>query len=199
MKVIAITGGIASGKSAVTDQIRQAGYRVVDADLLARQVVEPGTHTLEEIKEAFGQEIVQNGVLDRKALGEKVFANPALLKELTKITSPEIQSAIRDQLAFFKMKEEPIVFCAIPLFFEQHYEKTGWFDQVLVVSASEREQLERLMARDHLDEWAAQSRIKSQMPVQEKIAKADVVIENNGTAEELAQKVQDYLKHLEVA
>ncbi|MBS9335694.1 dephospho-CoA kinase [Fructobacillus papyrifericola] len=199
MKVIAITGGIASGKSAVTDQIRQAGYKVVDADLVSRQVVEPGTHTLEEIKETFGQEIVQNGVLNRKVLGEKVFTNPALLKELTKITSPEIQSTIRDQLAFFKMKGEAVVFCAIPLFYEQKYDQTGWFDQVVVVAATERQQLERLMARDHLDEWAAQSRIKAQLPIQEKVAKADVVIENEGTAEELEQKVSDYLSTVEVS
>ncbi|MBS9335045.1 dephospho-CoA kinase [Fructobacillus sp. M1-13] len=197
MKVIAITGGIASGKSAVTNQIRKAGYKVVDADLVSRQVVEPGTHTLEEIKEVFGQAIVQNGVLDRKALGQKVFGNDALLKQLTKITSPEIQSVIKDQLSFFKIKGEPVVFAAIPLFFEQHYEKTGWFDEVVVVASSERKQLERLMARDHLDEWAAQARIKSQMPVQEKIKKADLVINNDGSEAELAAQVAELLKNLE--
>ncbi|MFC4760834.1 dephospho-CoA kinase [Fructobacillus durionis] len=196
MRVIAITGGIASGKSAVTNQIRMAGYPVVDADLVSRQVVEPGTHTLEEIKETFGEDIIKNGVLDRKLLGQKVFGNQALLKQLTKITAPEIQSAIQDQLSFYKIKGKSLVFCAIPLFFEQHYEETGWFDQVVVVSSNERTQLDRLMARDHLDEWEAQSRIKAQLPLKTKMGKADVVIENDGTPEELEAKVAHYLKEV---
>lgn len=196
MKVIAITGGIASGKSFVTNQIREAGYKVIDADLVSRQVVEPGTHTLEEIKAAFGNQIVKNGVLDRKALGEKVFANPALLKQLTSITSPEIESSIQDALSFCRMKGEEIVFCAIPLYYEQNYDQTGWFDQVIVVVSDERIQLDRLMARDGLEEWAAQTRIKSQMPAAEKAEKADVVFENNGTEEELTKQVQAYLQQL---
>ncbi|MCO0831782.1 dephospho-CoA kinase [Fructobacillus sp. W13] len=196
MKVIAITGGIASGKSFVTNEIREAGYKVIDADLVARQVVEPGTHTLEEIKAAFGNQIVKNGVLDRKALGEKVFANPALLKQLTSITGPEIESSIQDSLSFFRMKGEEIVFCAIPLYYEQNYDQTGWFDEVIVVVSDERVQLDRLMARDGLEEWAAQTRIKSQMPAAEKQAKADVVFENNGTEEELTKQVQAYLQNL---
>ncbi|MDD9138659.1 dephospho-CoA kinase [Fructobacillus sp. CRL 2054] len=197
MRVIAITGGIASGKSAVTNQIRMAGYPVVDADLVSRQVVEPGTHTLEEIKETFGEDIIKNGVLDRKRLGQKAFGSQALLKRLTEITAPEIRSAIQDQLSFYKIKGKSLVFCAIPLFFEQHYEDTGWFDQVVVIATNERTQLDRLMARDHLDEWEAQSRIKSQLPLNVKEDKADVVIENNGTAEELQEKVAAYLKEVE--
>ncbi|MBS9338786.1 dephospho-CoA kinase [Fructobacillus sp. M2-14] len=196
MRVIAITGGIASGKSFVTNQIRNAGYKVIDADLVSRQVVEPGTHTLEEIKSAFGDQIISNGVLDRKALGEKVFSNPALLKELTNITAPEIRSSIQDSLSFFKMKGEEVVFCAIPLYFEQGYDQSGWFDQVVVVVSDERVQLDRLMARDGLEEWAAQTRIKSQMPNAEKKQKADVVIENNGTEEELQKQVSAYLQTL---
>lgn len=196
MLVIAITGGIASGKTEVTKTIQRAGYPVVDADVLARQVLEPGTHTLEQVKERFGQSIIKNGVLDRHALGERVFSNPTLLKSLTALTAPEIRSRIQEQLSFFRMKGKTVVFCAIPLFFEQHYEDTGWFDQVVVVATNERQQLDRLMARDHLDEWAAQSRIKAQMPVAKKVAKADVVIENDGSAEELKQKVVDYLNRL---
>lgn len=197
MKVIAITGGIASGKSEVTKTIAAAGYPIVDADVLARQVLEPGTHTLEQVKQFFGESIIKNGVLDRKTLGERVFSNPNALKVLTNLTAPEIKSRIQDQLSFFKIKGKKLVFCAIPLFFEQHYEDTGWFDQVVVVSTTTRQQLDRLMSRDHLREWEAQSRIKAQMPADEKVKRADVVIENNGSEKALQEKVNLYLQGLE--
>lgn len=196
MKIIGLTGSIATGKSAVTKIVAAAGYRVIDADLVAREVVEPGTFTLEKIKDVFGLDIVENGVLNRKKLGQMVFQDPAKLKELTAITSPAIYSAIEDKLNFFKNRGEKVIFIAIPLLFEQKYDESGWLDQILVVATNPRIELDRLMARDHLDEYAAQSRIKAQISIEKKVEMADVVFDNNGSEEELKQQVEKYLVDL---
>lgn len=196
MKIIGLTGSIATGKSAVTKIVAAAGYRVIDADLVAREVVEPGTFTLEKIKDVFGLDIVENGVLNRKKLGQIVFKDPAKLKELTAITSPAIYSAIEDKLNFFKNRGEKVIIIAIPLLFEQKYDESGWLDQILVVATNPRIELDRLMARDHLDEYAAQSRIKAQISIEKKAEMADVVFDNNGSEEELKQQVEKYLADL---
>ncbi|GAO99623.1 dephospho-CoA kinase [Fructobacillus ficulneus] len=196
MKIIGLTGSIATGKSAVTKLVAQAGYHVIDADLVAREVVEPGSFTLEKIKTTFGQDVIKNGVLDRKKLGERVFQNPALLKALTEITSPAIHSAIEDKINFFKMQGDAIIFIAIPLLYEQGYDQTDWFNQILVVATNPRTELDRLMDRDGLDEYAAQSRIKAQISIEDKAQRADVVFDNNGTTAELAAQVDQYLMEL---
>lgn len=196
MKIIGLTGSIATGKSSVTKQLAQAGYRVIDADQVAREVVEPGTFTLEKIKDTFGNGVVKNGVLDRPKLGQLVFGNPDLLKQLTAITSPIIYSTIEDKLNFFKTKGEKIVFVAIPLLYEQGYDKSDWLSEVIVVATDPRIELDRLMARDHLDEYAAQSRIKSQISIEKKVDLADRVFDNNGSKEDLAKQVRAYLDEL---
>ena len=137
MLTIGLTGGIATGKSTVSALLRQAGFPIVDADIVAREVVEPGTPTLEKIKLAFGPGIIDNGVLDRRKLGQIVFEDGAQLKKLNDIMQPAISSAMADKINFWRLQNVPILVLDVPLLFERDYDKNKLVDKIIVVTASE--------------------------------------------------------------
>jgi dephospho-CoA kinase len=178
--LVGLTGSIATGKSTVSRMFAHLGARVLDADLLAREVVMPGQPAYLKIVEEFGQGVVQDdGPLDRKALGAIVFAEPARRKRLEEITHPAI--AARQQRILSVLDEEAfegIVIWDVALLFE-----TGGvakMDRVVVVATDPETELARLMARDGMAEVGARARMASQMPVAEKAKRAHYVIDNSG-------------------
>lgn len=178
--LVGLTGSIATGKSTVSRMFAHLGARVLDADLLAREVVMPGQPAYLKIVEEFGQGVVQDdGTLDRKALGAIVFAEPARRKRLEEITHPAI--AARQQRILSVLDEEAfegIVIWDVALLFE-----TGGvarMDRVVVVATDPETELARLMSRDGMAEADARARIASQMPVAEKAKRAHYVIDNSG-------------------
>jgi dephospho-CoA kinase len=178
--LVGLTGSIATGKSTVSRMFAHLGARVLDADLLAREVVMPGQPAYLKIVEEFGQGVVRDdGTLDRKALGAIVFAEPARRKRLEEITHPAI--AVRQQRILSVLDEEAfegIVIWDVALLFE-----TGGLarmDRVVVVATDPETELARLMSRDGMAEADARARIASQMPVAEKAKRAHYVIDNSG-------------------
>lgn len=196
MLTIGLTGGIATGKSTVSALLRQVGFPIVDADIVAREVVEPGTPTLEKIKLAFGPGIIDNGVLDRRKLGQIVFEDGAQLKKLNDIMQPAISSAMADKINFWRLQNVPILVLDVPLLFERDYDKNKLVDKIIVVTASEEIQLSRLENRDQLSNMEARNRVKAQLPISQKIARADYVIDNNGRIEELQEQVTVLIKKI---
>ncbi|HEY7142564.1 MAG TPA: dephospho-CoA kinase [Methylomirabilota bacterium] len=187
---VGLTGGIASGKSAVSRQLQELGCRLVDADLLAREVVAPGEPAWRAILEAFGREVVgPDGQLDRKRLGALVFADPARRRALEAITHPAIMArrqAILD--AWAAEGFDGLVVLDIPLLIE--IGAAGHVDRVLLVYAERAIQLERLMSRDGFDRAEAERRLASQMPLAEKVRHAHLVVDNSGAPEETAAQVR---------
>lgn len=196
MLTVGLTGGIATGKSTVSALLRQAGFPIVDADIVAREVVEPGTPMLEKIKLAFGPGIIDNGVLDRRKLGQIVFEDGAQLKKLNDIMQPAISSAMADKINFWRLQNVPILVLDVPLLFERDYDKNKLVDKIIVVTASEEIQLSRLENRDQLSNMEARNRVKAQLPMSQKIARADYVIDNNGRIEELQEQVTVLIKKI---
>ncbi|WP_146551093.1 MULTISPECIES: dephospho-CoA kinase [Rummeliibacillus] len=180
--IIGLTGSIASGKSTVAKMFQELGIPIVDADIVARVVVEPGTETLGKIVEAFGKEILKdNGELNRAKLGDIIFHNPSKRKELNDIMHPAIRKEMLRQRDEWLEKGEQHVVMDIPLLFESRLQH--FVEKILVVSVSEDTQLARLMERNHLSEEEARARIASQLPLSEKEKGADAVIYNNGNLE----------------
>jgi len=189
MRIIGLTGGIASGKTSVATMLERLGAPVVDADLLAREVVEPGQPALAAIRDAFGPGVVNpDGTLNRAALGEVVFTDPVARRTLEGITHPAIRALADAKLATLREAGAQVVFYVAPLLIEVGL--AARMDQVWVVYLDRERQLERLMARDGLGREAAQQRIDSQMPMEEKRRLADLVIDNSGSREELTRQVE---------
>ncbi|EHB6449455.1 dephospho-CoA kinase [Enterococcus faecalis] len=191
-KVLGITGGIATGKSAVVALFKKAGYPIVDGDIIAREIVAKGQPALAAIVETFGPEIVlTTGELDRKKLGQLIFANPQKRELLNETLKPFLRKEILRQIEEAK-KKAALVIVDIPLLYEAHYEAI--MDQVAVVYVPEKIQKERLMARNQLTEEEAQQRIDSQWPIEMKKERADIVFDNQGTREETEQQVKKWLE-----
>ncbi len=177
--VIGLTGGIASGKSAVAALLRERGAAIVDADVVARQVVEPGQPALDEIRARFGDEVLDgDGRLDRKRLGERVFADPAARAALNAITHPRIAAASQAEIARHGARGAHVVFYEAALLIENGLHRG--LDATIVVAAPPETQLVRLRARDGLDEAAARARLAAQLPLADKVAVATWVIDNGG-------------------
>ena len=188
-KIIGITGGIASGKSTVTEFLRQKGFQVVDADAVVHQLQKPGGRLFQILVEHFGEKVLlENGELNRPLLASLIFANPEE-QEWSKRTQGEI---IREELAALRnqfAQTEALFFMDIPLLFEQNY--ASWFDETWLVYVNRDCQLERLMKRDQISKEAAESRLNSQWPLERKISLASHSLDNNGNQEQLiAQVVQ---------
>lgn len=196
MVIIGLTGSIATGKSTVSTMLRDAGMPIVDADVVAREVVEPGTHTLEAIKLAFGPGVIENGVLNRSQLGNIVFGNQSELQRLNAIMQPAIRSVMADKINFWRTQHVPVLILDIPLLFEREYDKNYHVDKIIVVSADPEVQLARLKSRDSLDERQAKNRMRTQMPIAEKVARADYVINNNGDKSQLKVQVDNLIEKL---
>ena len=188
--LVGLTGSIATGQSTVSRMFAHLSARVIDADLLAREVVMPGQAAHARIVEEFGPQVVQeDGSLDRKALGALVFADAAKRKRLEEITHPAIGArrqrilSVLDEEAF-----EGVVIWDVALLFEGG--GAAKMDRVVVVYADQETELRRLMERDGLSDADARARIASQMPVAEKAKLADHVIDNSGTREGTERQVR---------
>ena len=193
--IIGITGGIASGKSTVTEFLRQQGYQVIDADQVVHELQEPGGRLYQALLSTFGSVILQeDGHLDRPKLGAMIFGNPELLAQSSQIQN----QIIREELARRQellAETEDIFFMDIPLLFELSYE--NWFDQIWLVDVMEETQLNRLMSRNVLSQEEAEKRIAAQLSLKEKRKRADVLIDNNGSLEDIRQQIRDALQKLE--
>lgn len=193
-RIIGLTGGIASGKSTVSNLLCQAGWPIVDADQVTRQVQCPGSLGFNRLVATFGSQIVlPNGQLDRAALGQRVFANNSARQQLNTIMQPLIHDAIWQKVASLKRAGVSDIILDIPLLFEQHYNQDC--DLVIVVTVDKKVELQRLMQRNDYSKSTAQARIKAQLPLAEKVQQADFVIDNNGSLEstrhQVAQLVED--------
>ena len=193
-KIIGITGGIASGKSTVTEFLRQKGFQVVDADAVVHQLQKPGGRLYQVLVEHFGEKILlENGELNRPLLGSLIFSSPEE-QEWSKITQGEI---IREELAALRnhlAQTEALFFMDIPLLFEQNY--ASWFDETWLVYVNRDVQLERLMKRDQISKEAAESRLNSQWPLERKISLASHSLDNNGNQEQLIAQVVQLLEEM---
>ena len=188
--LVGLTGSIATGKSTVSRMFAHLGARVIDADLLSREVVMPGQPAYVRIVEEFGPQVVQeDGSLDRKALGAIVFADPPRRKRLEEITHPAI--GLRQQRILSVLDEESfegVVLWDAALLFESG--GVAKMDRVVVVFADPDTEGRRLIERDGLSEADARTRIASQMPIAEKAKLADHVIDNSGTREDTERQVR---------
>ena len=193
-KIIGITGGIASGKSTVTEFLRQKGFQVVDADAVVHQLQKPGGRLYQVLVEHFGEKILlENGELNRPILASLIFSNPEE-QEWSKRTQGEI---IREELAALRNQlnqTEALFFMDIPLLFEQNY--ASWFDETWLVYVNRDVQLERLMRRDQISKEAAESRLNSQWPLERKISLASHSLDNNGNQEQLIAQVVQLLEEM---
>lgn len=177
--VLGITGAIAAGKSLVSELFRQRGAAVVSADELAREAVARGSRVLDRLVERFGPGILAaDGCLDRAAMADIVFADPGARADLEAIVHPAIAALAERRLAMLRNSGVPLIVYEAPLLFEAGAQER--VDRVLVVRIDPRRQLRRLMERDDLDEAAARARISAQMPQEDKVARADFVIDNSG-------------------
>lgn len=190
--VLGLTGGIATGKTTVTRYFKRLAIPIVDSDIIAREVVEPGTLGLELIRANFGDGVIgEDGHLNRKKLGKIVFSDEEKRKRLNQLLSEELDKAISAEINQWVAKKVPLVVVDVPLMYEAHYDRK--VDQVMVVDVPETIQLERLMARDGLSQAEAKKRIASQMPIEEKRRLADVLINNAGTVAETEEQLEKWL------
>lgn len=192
-KTIGLTGSVATGKSTVSNMIQQAGIPLVDADIAARKVVEPGTEGLKEIVAYFGEEILlADGTLDRAKLGEIIFKDKEKREKLNGITHPRVKDYMLEARERFFRAGEELVFFDIPLLFESHLESL--VDQIVVVWTTPETELKRLMERNNLTKEDALRRIESQMGIDEKARKADFVIDNNESLEKTQKQVYTFIE-----
>ena len=191
-KIIGITGGIASGKSTVTNFLRKQGFQVVDADAVVHQLQKPGGRLFKALVQHFGQEIIlENGELNRPLLASLIFSNTEE-QEWSKQIQGEI---IREELATLRdqfAQTEEIFFMDIPLLFEQDY--ASWFDETWLVYVEPDVQMERLMKRDQLSKDLAISRLSAQWSLEEKKSLASQVIDNNGSQDQLLAQLNSLLE-----
>jgi dephospho-CoA kinase len=190
MLVVGLTGNIGSGKSTVAQMLSERGATIIDADVLARRAVEAGTAAYERIVARWGSEIVApDGQLDRAALRRVVFADHEQLEELNQIVHPEVERLRNRLVEQARKRGDRVVICDIPLLFERHM--TDRVDRIVLVDSHRAIRLERLVKDRGLRETEAMDMIAAQMPAELKRARADYVIDNDGTLTQLERKVQD--------
>ncbi|MBS4031550.1 MAG: dephospho-CoA kinase [Clostridiales bacterium] len=186
--IIGLTGGIATGKSTVAKFFEELGAVRIDTDILAREVVKPGQPAWQAIVREFGQEILDSERrIDRKALAALVFNDSIKLQLLNKITHPAVRTLLRRQVADALRQGAKVILIEVPLLFEAGFEKE--VDKTIVVFVNEEIQLARLMQRDGFSGDEATKRIGTQMPLREKVQRADLIINNSGTPEETRKQV----------
>ena len=186
MLVIGLTGGIGCGKSAVTDLFSRLGVPVIDADVVARQVVEPGSPALQQIRSRFGAGVVQaDGSLDRGRLRRIIFHDPQARRDLEGILHPRIRQRMRQQLGAL---QAPYAILSIPLLLETG--QAGDVDRVLVVDCPEAQQIERVCRRDGIDRARAEEILAAQVDRRQRLQAADDLIDNSGTLQQLVPQVE---------
>ena len=191
---VALTGGIATGKSTVLRRMRAAGLATIDADVLARQVIAPGAPAYAAVVARFGPEVIDDtGAVDRRALAAVVFADPSARRELEAIVHPAVYEAIAGWFAALPA-DTPLAIADIPLLFETGRE--GDFDAVVVVACPREEQVRRVIARDGVTRDEAEARIAAQWPIERKVAAADHVIWTTGTVAATERQVDELVRRL---
>ncbi len=185
---IGLTGGIASGKSAAAAVLETLGAVVIDADAIAHEVTDPGGSVFEAVCRAFPSAARSGGELDRKELARLVFSDPEARERLNAIVHPAVRGRMNALAQAAEDKGAAAVVMEIPLLIENHLERH--MDEVWLIEVSAKTQISRLMARSQLTEEQAKARIATQMPNAEKRAYAQVVIENEGTLEELSERIR---------
>uniref|UniRef100_A0AAR2J140 Dephospho-CoA kinase domain-containing protein n=2 Tax=Pygocentrus nattereri TaxID=42514 RepID=A0AAR2J140_PYGNA len=189
MFLVGLTGGIASGKSTVSSQLRELGCPIIDADVVARKVVEPHSPAYRLVVQHFGQEVLlENGEIDRQKLGHIIFSSPEKRRLLNSITHPEIHKAMLKQILLYFIRGYRFVVLDVPLLFETR-RLTRFLNHTVVVYCDPATQLARLMHRDGLSQEEAEQRIAAQMPLNEKRGLASHVIENSGSREDTHRQV----------
>ncbi|WP_342510741.1 dephospho-CoA kinase [Sporosarcina sp. FSL K6-1522] len=190
--IIGLTGSIASGKSTVAEMLKDRGFPIVDADAVARLVVEPGSPVLAEIRKQFGEEVIQvDGRLNREKLGERIFNDAEERSKLNGIIHPAIRQEMIRQKEEWLQNGAQTVIMDIPLLFESKLQ--SFVEKIIVVSVTPEIQKERLIQRNVLSEEEADARIRSQLSVAEKERGADAVLYNNGTIEDTERQLVETL------
>ncbi|MBP1989415.1 dephospho-CoA kinase [Paenibacillus eucommiae] len=189
---IGLTGGIACGKSTVSAMLVRRGAILIDADAIAREVVEPGSPTLLKVAEQFGQAVLQSdGSLNRKLLGEIVFADAEARKRLEGLLHPPIRAMMKERMHTAELLHpDKLVVVDVPLLYES--ELQAMFSEVMVVYVPPHVQMERLISRDKLSREQAEKRLAAQMSIELKKQRADIVIDNQGTMEETERLVNEF-------
>ncbi|MDI9480528.1 MAG: dephospho-CoA kinase [Bacillota bacterium] len=196
MKIIGLTGGIASGKSTVSRALRELGAIVIDADEVAHTIMEPGKPAWEDIIEHFGSGVLYaDQTIDREKLGAIVFNNPERLQVLNQITHPRVGEQFKQIITTLRAeKSDAVLFIEVPLLYETHMERIC--DEVWVVWVDEETQIQRLMKRDGLSREDALKRIDAQMSLDEKARRADFVIDNRYSIEETIASATKYYNNI---
>jgi dephospho-CoA kinase len=194
--LLGVTGGIASGKTVVAKMLEELGAPLIDFDVLARQVVEPGEPAFTQIVDYFGKEVLQeDGALDRKELSKIVFRDTEKRNRLEGFTHPPIYEAFVIRIkAITKKDPEAIIQAVVPLLIEKNLQPV--FDKILVVYVPQEKQIERLVGRDGFSEEEAARMLKAQLPINEKLTYADFVVNNEGTMEETRKQVEEVWQEL---
>lgn len=195
--IIGLTGGIASGKSTVSDYLKDKGYPIVDADVISREVVEVGKIGLERISEKFGTDVLNDdGSLNRKALRNIIFSDEQARLDLNSILHPIIHDEILTQLKNYVDKGNDIIIFDAPLLLENNLQDL--VDEVWVVSTSDKIQIDRVMKRDGISEKDSRDIISKQMPLYVKEKLADLILYNNGDINNLYEQVENALKTIKI-
>lgn len=183
MQLIGLSGGIASGKSTASEHLKRKGIPVIDADVLAREALDPGRPAYRQVCRMFPEVLRPDGLIDRERLAEVVFAEPTARRKLEKLIHPRVKLEIAKRVVWYWLRGYDRIVLDIPLLFETGL--FGWMSYTIVVSACRETQIRRMQIRNGMSVDQAQARVAAQMPMALKCAKADVVIENEGTLEEL--------------
>jgi dephospho-CoA kinase len=196
MLIVGLTGGVASGKTGVSQILREEGAYLIDADQIARELVQPHTATWNELIRVFGKEILQeDGSIHRKRLAAKVFSDPEQRNLLNQILHPRIKAEMNRRVKEIGQKDPNaivVIDAALLIELGDHRE----MDKVIVVTSTEKQQIERLKKRDGVDQEEAQRILFSQMPLEEKMKVADFVIQNEGSFEETRRRVKEIFQEL---
>lgn len=189
MKVIGITGSIACGKSTVTDYLLKLGYQVVDSDKISREALTKDLDCIFQVEQLF--DCVENGKVDRKKLGRIIFHDEKAKKQLEGIIHPYVIKKLKQAI---QSCQDSVIFLDIPLLYESHLEYLC--DEIMVVYLNEEKQLERLMKRDHIDQDYARVIMNNQISIEEKKKRAQIIIDNNGTIDQLYDQLNQFVKGL---
>jgi dephospho-CoA kinase len=196
MLIVGLTGGVASGKAAISQILKEEGAYLIDADQIARELVQPHTATWNELIKVFGKEILQeDGSIHRKRLAAKVFSDPEQRNLLNQILHPRIKAEMNRRVKEIGQKDRDaivVIDAALLIELGDHRE----MDKVIVVTSTEKQQIERLKKRDGVDQEEAQRILFSQMPLEEKLKVADFVIQNEGSFEETRRRVKEIFQEL---
>lgn len=197
MKVIGLTGGIASGKSVVSSYLSRIHHLpIIDADRISHAVVMPGGTAIAQIKDTFGRRyITAEGGMDREAMGQRICEDEAAKKALEAILHPAITQCVLEEMDAYRAAGESLIVYDCPLLYEAHQEEL--VDEVMVVVTNLATRVKRLMDRDGIDEKLARQKIAIQLSDGDKMAKADVVLHNDGTPEDLEKALDHYISNLQ--